>query len=346
MSQAGKQKNRKPVVGITLGDINGIGPEVVIKALNDNRMLNMITPIIYGSVKVLSYYRKVLETNDFNFMHIKSSEQVSHKKINVINCWDENVEVKIGTSEAEAGGYAYTALQAAVEDLKAEHLDALVTGPINKATIQNENFKFPGHTEYLAQELGKGKSLMMMVSEQMRIGVVTGHVPLMEVSKTITKSLVEEKLKILADSLKKDFNIQKPRIAVLGLNPHAGEGGLLGDEEINTISPAITEFKKKGHLVFGPFSADGFFGDNSYAKYDGILAMYHDQGLAPFKALSFETGVNYTAGLSKIRTSPDHGVAYSIAGKGLASESSVRQAIYLAADIFKNHQMREVEVEA
>ena len=334
------------MVGITLGDINGIGPEVVIKALSDSRMLNMITPVIYGSVKVLSYYRKTLDINDFNFMNVKGPDQISHRKINVINCWDDTVEVKIGASEAEAGGYAYTALQKAVEDLKAEHLDALVTGPINKANIQHESFKFPGHTEYLAQELGKGKSLMMMVSEQMRIGVVTGHMPLKEVSQTINKSLVEEKLKILAESLKKDFNIAKPRIAVLGLNPHAGEGGLLGDEEINAIAPAITELKRKGHLVFGPFSADGFFGDGSYSKYDGILAMYHDQGLAPFKALSFETGVNYTAGLSKIRTSPDHGVAYSLAGKGLASESSMRAAIYLAADVFKNHQMLEVQIEA
>lgn len=342
MSQAGKHKNRKPVIGITLGDINGIGPEVIIKALSDPRIFNMITPVIYGSVKVLSYYRKMLDANDFNYMHIKSADQVNHKKINVINCWDESVEVKIGVSDVETGMHAFVALKKAVEDLKADLTDALVTGPINKSNIQSDQFKFPGHTEYLASEIGNGKGLMTMVSEQMKVGVVTGHIPLSDVSKTITKSLVEEKLKIMLESLKKDFNIQKPRVAVLGLNPHAGEEGLLGDEEEKIIGPAITEYKKKGHLVFGPFPSDGFFGDNSYSKYDGVLAMYHDQGLAPFKALSFEIGVNYTAGLSKIRTSPDHGVAYSLAGKSLASESSMREALYLAADIFKNHNLHEI----
>lgn len=346
MSQPGKQKNNyRPVIGITLGDINGIGAEVIIKALSDARILNMITPVIYGSVKVLSYYRKMLENNDFNFGHIKNLDQINRKRINVINCWTEIVEINAGTEDRETGKYAFMALKDAVKDLKAGKIDALVTGPINKNTIQSDEFKFPGHTEYLAGEIGKGKSLMTMVSATMKIGVATGHIPLKDVNKAITSELIEEKLRIFQESLKKDFNILKPRIAVLGLNPHAGEAGLLGDEEEKVIMPAIAEFKKKGNLVYGPFPADGFFGDGSYARYDGILAMYHDQGLVPFKALSFETGVNFTAGLSKIRTSPDHGTAYSIAGKGTASEASMREAIYLAADICKNHERNKAELE-
>lgn len=346
MSQAGKQKYNRPVIGITLGDINGIGAEVIIKVLNDPRILNLITPVIYGSVKVLSYYRKMLEADDFNFGQIKDISQINHKRINVINCWNEMVEINPGTADPQLGKHAFIAIKEAVADLKEDKIDALVTGPINKGIIQSEEFNFPGHTEYLATEIGKkGKSLMMMVSDTMRIGVATGHIPLKDVSSVISKNLVEEKLQILLESLKKDFDIQKPKIAVLGLNPHAGEGGLLGKEEEEIIMPAIAEVKKKGNFVFGPFPADGFFGDHSFRKYDGILAMYHDQGLVPFKALSFETGVNFTAGLSKIRTSPDHGTAYTIAGKGIANETSMREAIYLAADICKNHKLSTVELE-
>jgi 4-hydroxythreonine-4-phosphate dehydrogenase len=333
-----KQKSHKPVIGITLGDINGIGPEVMIRALCDTRIMNMITPVVFGSTKVLSYYRKLMDLEDLPYSQIRDMEHLSPKRINVVNCWPENVEVKLGQVTEEAGQCAFQALEEAVKYLKNNDLSALVTGPINKKNIQSEHFRFPGHTEYLTEKLGARESLMMMVRENFRVAVVTGHVPLNQVAATLTRELLEKKIRIYLDCLRSDFRIEKPRIAVLGLNPHAGEEGLLGLEEQEILAPVIGEFKKKGALVFGPFPADGFFGALQFQKYDGVLAMYHDQGLVPFKLLGFENGVNYTAGLPKVRTSPDHGTAYTLAGKNTANADSALEAVYLAASIARNRQ--------
>lgn len=328
-----KQSKNKPSIGISLGDINGIGPEVIIKALSSNKILNHLTPVIYGSSKVISFYRKALNKESFQYTQIKSINDVNPRKVNVLNCWEDAIEIKPGESNATGGKYALTSLEYAVKDLKEGKIDALVTAPINKDNIQSDNFKFAGHTEYLTQAAGKNNSLMLLVSEGLRIGVVTGHIPLKDVANSINKEKIEAKLKLMVSSLKKDFGITKPKIAILGLNPHAGENGLLGDEEKDIIQPVISEQKNKGNLVMGPFPADGFFGAGQHHKFDGILAMYHDQGLIPFKNIAFDSGVNYTAGLPFVRTSPDHGTAYSIAGKNLASESSMRTAIYMALDV-------------
>lgn len=337
-----KEMSVKPVIGITLGDINGIGPEVIIKALQDNRVMNHVTPVIFGSTKVLSFYRKMFNIEDFHYSQLKHGEEVNHKKINVVNCWPDMVEIQAGKVTPEAGNCALLALKEAVQYLKEDKIDALVTGPINKKNIQSEEFNFIGHTDYITQELGSKDSLMMMVSEKLRIGVVTAHIPLKDVSNHLNKDTISNKLNIFIKTLKRDFGIVKPKLALLSLNPHAGEEGLLGNEEIDLIEPVIKEFREKGNLVFGPFPADGFFGSLDYQKYDGILAMYHDQGLIPFKMLGFDTGVNYTAGISKVRTSPDHGTAYSIAGKDIANPQSMREAIYLASDTVKTRKLVEV----
>jgi 4-phospho-D-threonate 3-dehydrogenase / 4-phospho-D-erythronate 3-dehydrogenase len=334
-----KNKNQEtPILGITLGDINGIGPEVVLKALSDHRILSMFTPVVYGSAKIISFYKKNLSLEDLNYTQVRKDGEYVAKRINVVNCLEESVEVKFGEANEESGKSAYLALKKATEDLKAGHIHGLVTAPINKHTIQNEAFQFAGHTEFLAAEFGAKDHLMLLTSDQLRVGVVTGHIPIKEVAAAITAEKLQSKIDILEKSLKVDFGINKPRIAILGLNPHAGEGGLLGEEEEKIIKPLIAEQKNKGKLVFGPYPADGFFGKGEHRKFDGILAMYHDQGLIPFKTLAFETGVNFTAGLSIVRTSPDHGTAYGIAGKFEASESSMRQALYLACDICKNRQ--------
>lgn len=330
--------DEKPVIGITVGDINGIGPEVIIKTFADNRMLRICTPVIYGSTKVLAYYKKALQIEDFNYSQSKEAEHFHSKRINVVNCWGDMVEINTGAVTPEAGSSAFAALEKACQDLKSGHLDGIVTAPINKHNIQNDNFRFAGHTEYLTQHFGSNDSLMFLVSEGLRVGVVTGHIPLQDVSKSITTELIISKIKLMNASLKSDFGIQKPRIAVLGLNPHAGEEGLLGQEENTIIKPAIEACKSKGMLVFGPYPADGFFGTSHYKKVDGILAMYHDQGLIPFKTLAFDSGINFTAGLPVVRTSPDHGTAYDIAGKNLASENSMREAVYLACDIIRNRR--------
>lgn len=332
-TQAKVARSDKPVIGITLGDINGIGPEVVIKTLRDARMLEMMTPVIYGSTKVLSYYRKMYEIDDLQYTQIKGFDFLNQKKINVINCWQDTFEIKAGNVTPEGGKSAFLALEKAVEDLLQDQIDALVTAPINKHNMQNESFSYAGHTEYITEKLGAKESLMMMVAKNLRVGVATGHVPLKDISSKLSLELLKAKISIFLDSLKKDFGISKPRLAVLALNPHAGESGLLGDEEEKVIVPTLEEFRKKGNLVFGPFPADGFFGTMQQNKFDGVLAMYHDQGLIPFKTIAFEDGVNYTAGLSKIRTSPDHGTAYNIAGKDQANPQSIREAIYLACDI-------------
>jgi 4-hydroxythreonine-4-phosphate dehydrogenase len=291
--------------------------------------------LIYAHGKALTAYRKMLNLDDFNFMQIKSVAEVHHKKINVINVMEECPDIIPGVETAEAGKLALAALDHAIADLKTQQIDALVTAPLNKNNINQPGIKFIGHTEYLTEAFGKPNSLMFLVTEKMRVGLVTGHLPLKEVAENITCEKIKEKLNIMLHSLETDFGINKPKVAVLGLNPHAGEDGLLGREEDEIIKPVIKEFKEKGALVFGPYSSDGFFGMRNQYKFDGVLAMYHDQGLVPFKTIAFETGVNFTAGLPIIRTSPDHGTAYNIAGKNIADEGSMRAALFQAYDIIE-----------
>ena len=325
----------KPLIGLSLGDFNGIGPEVIIKTLGDSRILNQCIPVIYGSYKILAKYKRISESEDVVFNSVRNIEGINPKKINLITCWEEDFEVSPGKVTEQAGKCALISLQKVTEDVMGGKTDAIVTAPINKHKIQNAEFNFPGHTEYLTSKAGLTDSLMLLVTENLRVGVVTGHIPLSEVRNQISKEKIAAKINLMHKSLKNDFGIQKPKIAVLGLNPHAGENGLLGNEEQEIIIPLIEELKNKGMLVMGPFSADGFFGMHHYKKFDGVLAMYHDQGLIPFKTLAFDSGVNFTAGLPFIRTSPDHGTAYDIAGKNIASEGSFREALYLACDIVK-----------
>ncbi len=325
-------------IGITIGDLNGIGPEVIIKTLTNLNVLRNTNIVVYGHGKVLSHYMKLLDTENFAFYQFKAGDRLTSKRPNVINCWEEHIDVKPGEENADGGKCALASLQKAVEDLKSGFIHGLVTAPISKNNIQSDDFKFPGHTEFLTESFGSEDSLMFLCSENLRIGVATGHIPLSQVSTAITVDLLKGKLKMMLKSIRQDFSISKPKIAVLGLNPHAGEDGLLGMEEIETIKPVINELKENGNLVFGPYPADGFFGNSSFMKFDGILAMYHDQGLTPFKTIAFEEGVNFTAGLPIVRTSPDHGTAYDIAGKGVASESSFRAALFMAIDIIKNRR--------
>lgn len=323
-------------VGISLGDINGIGIEVILKSLMDNRIFELCTIIIYGSNKTINYHRKALNISNLTFNRAKSAKEASLKTGNIISTWTEEVQMNIGEVTSEGGLYAFKSLEAATQDLLDGEIDVLVTAPINKDNIQSEEFNFPGHTEYLMQKDGAEEVLMFMVSDVARIGVVTGHIPLKEVAAKITTEGILKKITVMNKSLIEDFGIVKPKIAIMGLNPHAGDNGLLGDEEEKSIIPAITQSKNRGILAFGPFAADGFFGSGTFKNYDGILAMYHDQGLIPAKTLSFGNGINFTAGLKIIRTSPDHGTGYDIAGKNLADESSFRNAIYKAIDIYKN----------
>jgi 4-hydroxythreonine-4-phosphate dehydrogenase len=333
----------KPRIGITLGDLNGIGPEVIIKALGDNRLLTMMTPVVYGSTRVLSYYRKLMNLEEFNYSQVKTKGQFFSKAINVVNCWEDAMEITPGIPSRQAGKAALLSLKKIVEESKEGLLDGFVTGPIDKNTIHGEDFPYRGHTEYLTDAFEAGQSLMLMVGNDLKVGLVTEHVPVKDIASLITKERIELKIRLLEMSLKKDFHITKPKIAVLGLNPHAGDEGLLGTEENEIIKPVIAELKNKGKVIFGPFPADGFFASSQHTKYDAVLAMYHDQGLVAFKTLAFDDGVNFTAGLPVVRTSPDHGTAYNIAGKNLADESSMRQAIYMACDIVKNRQEQLVE---
>lgn len=333
----------KPRIGITLGDLNGIGPEVVIKALADSRLLNMIVPVVYGSTRVLSYYRKLMNLEEFNYSQVKTKGQFFGKAINVVNCWEDIIEITPGLPSRHGGKAALLSLKKVVEESKEGLIDGFVTGPIDKNTIYGEEFPYRGHTEYLTQEFKATESLMLMVGENLKVGLVTEHVPVKDIAANITKERVELKIRLLEMSLKKDFQVAKPKIAVLGLNPHAGDEGLLGTEENEIIKPVIADLKSKGKIVFGPFPADGFFASGQYTKYDAVLAMYHDQGLVAFKTLAFDNGVNFTGGLPVVRTSPDHGTAYNIAGKNMADESSLRQAIFLACDIVKNRQLQLVE---
>lgn len=335
--------NEKPRIGITLGDLNGIGPEVIIKALSDHRLLQHITPVVYGSTRALSFYRKQLNIEELNYSQVKSKGQFFPKSINVVNCWEEVIEINPGHASKEAARGALLSLQTAVEEITAGLIDAMVTGPIDKFTIHSDDFPYRGHTEYLTTIFKATESLMMMVGNNLKVGLVTEHVPIRDVPALITKERVELKIRLLELSLKKDFNINKPKIAVLGLNPHAGDEGLIGEEDLHIIKPVIHDLRQKGKLVMGPYPADGFFASAQYLKYDAVLAMFHDQGLSPFKTLAFDNGVNFTAGLPIVRTSPDHGTAYTIAGKNVADESSMRQAIYLAADIVKHRQEQLVE---
>jgi 4-hydroxythreonine-4-phosphate dehydrogenase len=328
----------KPRIGITLGDLNGIGPEVVIKALSDPRLVSIVTPVVYGSTRALSYYRKLMGLEEFNYSQVKAKGQYFPKVINVVNCWEEEIRITPGQPSKDGGRAALMSLHRVVEEVKEGLLDGFVTSPIDKNTIYGDDFPYRGHTEYLTQTFDAMESLMLMVGESLKVGLVTEHVAIKDVANYITKERVELKIRLMELSLKNDFHISKPKIAVLGLNPHAGDEGLIGDEENEVIRPVIADLKSKGKLVMGPYPADGFFGSGQHKKFDGILAMYHDQGLVPFKYIDFENGVNFTAGLPTVRTSPDHGTAYSIAGKNQADESSLRQAIFLATDIIKNRQ--------
>ena len=334
------KKAENIIVGISIGDLNGIGSEVVLKTFEDSRMLELCTPVIFANVKILSFAKKSLDAG-MQLHGIDSLDQIITGKINVLNVWKESVNIEYGVNDENVGKYAIKSFVAATKALKEGLVDVLVTAPVNKYNIQAEDFKFPGHTDYLDQEL-EGDALMFMVQDNLRVGLITDHIPVNEVSSHLTEALIKKKIETIKKSLIQDFSINKPRIAVLGLNPHAGDGGVIGKEDDEIIKPVIKKMFESGTLVFGPYPADGFFGSNQYEKYDAVIATYHDQGLIPFKTLSFGNGVNYTAGLNKIRTSPDHGTAYDIAGKGVADHNSFKEAVYLAIDIY--HSRNEYQI--
>jgi len=323
-------------VGITCGDFNGIGLEVIMKTFLDNRMHQVCTPVIYAGSKMVSQQRKLLNMSDFNYTTIRPGQEVILRKTNVMHCWDDELPVEWGKSTEQSGRFALRSLEAAVADLAAGKIDTLVTAPINKHNIPSKDGSFRGHTEYLAETFRAKDFLMFLISENLKVAVVSGHVPVKNITSGISRDAILRKLKLMHASLARDFGFRKPKIAVLGLNPHAGDEGLLGSEEKDIIAPLIREAFADGLFVYGPYSADGFFGSGAFRKFDAVLAMYHDQGLVPFKTMSFNSGVNFTAGLPVVRTSPDHGTAYDIAGKGVAREDSIREAIYRSVDILKN----------
>lgn len=327
--------SRKLIVGITQGDGNGIGYEVIIKALADERILDLCTPVIYGSSKIFGFYKKQIhDIENINTNVVTSAKDVHNKRVNIVNCLPENVFVEPGQPTPESAKAAMTSLSRAVEDIKAGYIDVLVTAPINKRAMSSEGFGYTGHTEYLEKQFGVDEVAMIMVCDRLKVGVLTGHISLKDVPAQVTTEKIVAKLKLMKKSLQRDFGIDAPKIAVLGLNPHCGDGGLLGDEEQQIILPAIKAANEEGIMAFGPYSSDGFFGLGNHSKFDAVLAMYHDQGLTPFKALAFEDGVNYTAGLPIVRTSPDHGTAYEMAGRDMADPRSMKAAIYAAIDIF------------
>lgn len=330
------KKDAQIRVGISIGDLNGIGAEITLKTFEDSRMLEFCTPIIFASIKTMSFYKKHFNSG-INFHGINELSQVIEGKVNVLNVWKENVEIAFGEEDLKAGEYAIKSLEKATEALKNDDIEVLVTAPINKVTIQSETFKFPGHTNYLAQELG-GNSLMFMVTDKLKVGLLTDHVPVKDVPIHINAKLIEEKIQTISESLIKDFKVGKPKIAVLGINPHAGDHGVIGEEDEKILKPTLLKLRDRGKLVFGPYSADSFFGSKNYKNFDAVIAAYHDQGLVPFKTITFGEGVNYTAGLSKVRTSPDHGTAFEIAGKGVADESSFKAAVFMALSIYKNRR--------
>lgn len=339
------EDNGKIRVGITHGDINGIGYEVILKSFSDPAMLELCTPIVYGSPKVATYHRKAMDIQT-SFTIINNADDAQDDKLNILSCTEDELKVELTKATPEAGKAALDALERALKDYREGDIDVLVTAPINKHTIQSDSFHFPGHTEYIEERVGDdNKALMILLKDDFRVALVTGHIPVKDIATTITKELIMEKMEIFHRSLKQDFGIDCPRIAVFSLNPHAGDNGVIGTEEAEIIIPAMKEMVAKGVQCFGPYPADGFMGSGNFCHFDGILAMYHDQGLAPFKALAMDEGVNFTAGLPIVRTSPAHGTAYDIAGQGIASESSFRQAIYLALDVYRNRMM-EAEIHA
>lgn len=330
--------DEKIKIGISQGDINGVGLEVILKTIIDPSICEICTPILFSSQKTVSYYRKALNLEELNFHPIRDFNQINTKKVNLFNCYEEEVSFEIGKATELGGKYALLSLEKATESLFLKHVDALVTAPINKHNIQGPNFNYPGHTEYLADKLG-GEPLMLLCSDELKVAVVTGHVALKDVSEKISPAQITKKIDQLHRSLVEDFGIRKPKIAVLGLNPHAGDNGVIGDEDKNIILPAVDKAFKENKLVYGPYSADGFFGNATYKEFDGVLAMYHDQGLVPFKTISFNNGVNFTAGLNFVRTSPDHGTGFDIAGKNIANSDSFRRAVYMAIDVFKSRKL-------
>tara|TARA_R110002049_G_scaffold207188_2_gene377677 strand:- start:603 stop:1655 length:1053 start_codon:yes stop_codon:yes gene_type:complete len=327
------------IVGISVGDLNGIGGEIILKTFEDSRMLEFCTPVVFASVKTMAFFKNHFNS-EINFNVINDIKQLVSGKMNVLNCWNEPVQIDFGKEDLKIGEYAIKSLEAATKALKENDIDVLVTGPINKHNIQSEKFKFPGHTDYLAQEL-EGDSLMFMVTNTLRVGLLTDHVPVKDVANHITSELIQKKINTVYKSLQQDFGIQRPKIAVLGINPHTGDNGVIGNEDDTVLRPTLQKIKETGKLVYGPYAADSFFGSNNYKNFDAIIASYHDQGLIPFKTLSFGQGVNYTAGLNKVRTSPDHGTAYEIAGQGIADENSFKEAVFAAIEIFKNRSEYE-----
>ncbi|MFC5194269.1 4-hydroxythreonine-4-phosphate dehydrogenase PdxA [Bizionia hallyeonensis] len=328
------RKAENVIVGISIGDLNGIGGEIVLKTLADVRMLEFFTPVIFASAKTITFLKNHFDI-DINFNGITNLDQVITGKINVFNAWNDRTDINFGKEDPIIGEFAIKSLFTATKALKENAIDVLVTAPINKHTIQSEQFNFPGHTNYLAQELG-GESLMFMISNDLRIGLLTDHVPIKDIASHITPELIESKVNTVYKSLQNDFNIRRPKIAVLGINPHTGDNGVIGKEDDEVMRPTLKALNENGKLVYGPYAADSFFGSSNYKNFDAIIASYHDQGLIPFKTLSFGNGVNYTAGLSKIRTSPDHGTAFEIAGKGEANENSFKEAVFLALKLYHN----------
>ena len=330
------KKQEKIKVGISVGDLNGVGMEVILKTFEDSRMLEFCTPIIFGSSKSVSFHKKALGV-ETGIHGVDRMDKVVHNKLNLLNVWKEMIDLELGTPTEISGKYALVSLRRATAALKKGDIDVLVTAPIDKHNISSEEFEFAGHTEYLEQELD-GEALMILMTGELRVGLITGHLPLKEVAGAIDAERIIKKVEIMHQSLKNDFNINKPRIAVLGLNPHCGDKGVIGTEDDEIVTPAIAELQNKGRMVYGPYAADGFFGSGNYKNFDGVMAMYHDQGLAPFKTIAFGQGVNFTAGLNKIRTSPDHGTAFAIAGQGKADHESFREALFTAIELFKSRR--------
>lgn len=330
-----QQNTEKPVIGITTGDLNGIGPELIIKALSDSRIMDLCTPVVFASNKLINFYRRSLTDYPFNFTSTKDLTKLNPKQVNVFNCWEEEVPIQPGALTEIAGKYAVRSLQVAAQCLKDGEIDALVTAPIHKSNTQLPDFPYTGHTPFLKEKFGAKDVVMLLYSNELRVGLVTEHVPVAKVAQMITKELLSSKINILRESLIKDFGIDKPKIAVLALNPHAGDNGQIGNEEQTVIKPFIEQLQQQGQLVYGPYGADAFFAHASYRQFDAVLAMYHDQGLIPFKTIAHGEGVNYTAGLPVIRTSPDHGTAFDIAGKNIADPSSLREAIFQCLELLR-----------
>jgi len=334
------KKAHKVRVGISIGDLNGIGSEVILKTFADQRMLDFCTPVIFANNKLLSFYKKHFKMN-INFQGVDDSKKIIDGKFNVVNIWKDNLKINFGEEDKFLGKFTLQSLEASTQALKNGDIDTLVTAPINKNVIQSDKFNFPGHTDYLAKHLGGGESLMFMISQNLKVGLLTDHVAVKEVSEVITPSLIEKKINMISNSLKADFKVRKPKIAILGINPHSGDNGVIGKEDEEVLKPTIKKLQDKGNLVYGPYAADSFFGTKNYQNFDAVVAAYHDQGLIPFKTLSFGNGVNFTAGLEKVRTSPDHGTAYEIAGKGEADYTSFKEAVFASIEIFKNRKEYE-----